>query len=169
MTHKSTNITYFLFFFFGIFWSFHIVIMSQTDMKFCSSYFLVDPTKASVLDLLLLLFFPNLTNTGFIDSPPDTLKSVRRTFATRWIIVLAVLIQKILMLLRKPFASIGRFLTYWPNLLTANGGFFKLILHVLTGNKSNNNILLLTISTCHYKQILELGEGFSCFLVYIMT
>ncbi|CAF2106585.1 triacylglycerol lipase OBL1 [Brassica napus] len=132
MTHKSTNITSF-FFFFGKVWSFHIVIMSQTDMKFCSSYFLVDPTKASILDLLLLLFFPNLTNTGFIDSPPDTLKSVRRTFATRWIIVLAVLVQKILMLLRKPFASIGRFLTYWPNLLTANGGFFKLILHVLTG------------------------------------
>ncbi|XP_056856277.1 triacylglycerol lipase OBL1-like, partial [Raphanus sativus] len=107
--------------------------MYQTDMKFCSSYFLVDPTKASVLDLLLLLFFPNLTNTGFIDSPPDTLKSVRRTFASRWIIVLAVLVQKILMLLREPFASVGRFLTYWPNLLTANGGFFKLILHILTG------------------------------------
>ncbi|CAH8373423.1 unnamed protein product [Eruca vesicaria subsp. sativa] len=107
--------------------------MSQTDMKVCSNYFLVDPTKASVLDLLLLLFFPSLANTGFIDSPPDTLKSVQTTFASRWIIVLAVLVQKILMLLRKPFASVGRFLTYWPNLLTANGGFFKLILHLLTG------------------------------------
>lgn len=166
MTHKSANITSF-FFFFSEVCSFHIVIMYQTDMKFCSSYFLVDPTKASVLDLLLLLFFPNLTNTGFIDSPPDTLKSVRRTFASRWIIVLAVLVQKILMLLREPFASVGRFLTYWPNLLTANGGFFKLILHILTGNKFNYNILPFTISSCPYKQILELGEGFSCFFHYV--
>ncbi|CAA7024536.1 unnamed protein product [Microthlaspi erraticum] len=103
-------------------------------MKFCNSYFLVDPTKANVLDLLLLLFSPNLTSTRFIDSPPDTLKSVRRSFASRWIIVLAILVQKILMFLRKPFAFLGRFLTYFPNLLTANGGFFKLILHLLTGN-----------------------------------
>lgn len=117
--------------------SFHILIMSETDMKFCNSYFLVDPTKASVLDLLLLLFSPNLTSPRFIDSPPDTLKSARRSFASRWIIALAILVQKILMFLRKPFAFIGRLLTYFPNLLTANGGFFKLILHLLTGKRSN--------------------------------
>lgn len=118
-----------------VFSSFHIVTMSQTDMKFCNSYFLVDPTKANVVDLLLLLFSPNLTSARFIDSPPDTLKSFRRSFASRWIIALAVLFQKILMFIRKPFAFIGCLLTYWPNLLMVNGGFFKLILHLLTGEK----------------------------------
>ncbi|XP_056843321.1 triacylglycerol lipase OBL1 isoform X2 [Raphanus sativus] len=107
--------------------------MSETNMKFCSSYFLVDPTKASLFDLFLLLFFPNLTSKSFIDSTPDTLKSIRRSFASRWIIALAVLVQKILILIRKPMAFIGRLLTYWPNLLSENGGFFKLILHLVTG------------------------------------
>lgn len=107
-------------------------------MKFCNSYFLVDPTKASFLDLLLLLFSFNLTSARFIDSPPDTLKSFRRSFASRWILALAILLQKVLMLLSKPFAFLGRLLTYWLNLLTANGGFFNLILNLLTGEKSNN-------------------------------
>ncbi|ESQ30942.1 hypothetical protein EUTSA_v10011443mg [Eutrema salsugineum] len=107
--------------------------MSGTDMKFCSSYFLLDPTKASVLDLLILLFSRNFTSTRFIDSPPDTLKSIRRSFASRLIVALAILLQKILILIRKPFAFVGALLTYWPNILTANGGFFKLILHLLTG------------------------------------
>ncbi|KAL1207749.1 Triacylglycerol lipase OBL1 [Cardamine amara subsp. amara] len=107
--------------------------MSKTDMKFCNSYFLVDPTKASVVDLLLLLFFPNLTSARFIDSPPDTLKSVRRSFTSRWIIVVAIFFQKILMLIRKPMAFVGGLLTSWLNLVPANGGFFKLILNLLTG------------------------------------
>ncbi|KAG5375546.1 hypothetical protein IGI04_040142 [Brassica rapa subsp. trilocularis] len=107
--------------------------MSETNMKFCNSYFLVDPTKASLFDLLLLLFFPNLISKSFIDSTSDTLKTVRTSFASRWIIALAVLVQKILIFVRKPMAFIGRLLTYWPNLLSENGGFFKLILHLVTG------------------------------------
>ncbi|XP_010461484.1 PREDICTED: uncharacterized protein LOC104742213 [Camelina sativa] len=107
--------------------------MSKTNMKVCNNYFLVDPTKASFLDLLLLLFSSNLTSARFIDSPPDTLKSFRRSFTSRWIIVLAILLQKVLMLLRKPVAILGGFLTYSLNLLTANGGFFKMILNLLTG------------------------------------
>ncbi|CAN6929935.1 unnamed protein product, partial [Brassica oleracea] len=35
--------------------------------------------------------------------------------------------------IRTPLAFIGRIVTYWPNLLTANGGFFNLILNLLTG------------------------------------
>ncbi|KAF8110961.1 hypothetical protein N665_0077s0023 [Sinapis alba] len=107
--------------------------MSETNMKFCNSYFLVDPTKASIFDLLLLLLFPSLIRKSFIDSTPDTLKSVGRCFASRWIIALAVLVQRILIFIRKPLAFIGRLLTYWPNLLSENGGFFKLILHLVTG------------------------------------
>ncbi|CAH2035769.1 unnamed protein product, partial [Thlaspi arvense] len=113
--------------------SIHFVKMSETKMKFCKSHFLVDPTKASVLDLLLLIFSPNLTSKRFIDSPPDTLKSARRTFASRWMIALAILVQKILIFIRKPLEFIGYLLTYWPNLLTANGGFFNVLLHLLTG------------------------------------
>lgn len=124
---------------------FHIVRISEPKMEFCNSYFLVNPTKASVFDLLLLLFSPNLTSKRFIDSPPDTLKSFRRSFASRWVIAMAVLVQKILIFLRKPLAFIGFLVTYWPNLLTANGGFFNMILHLLTGEKSNYNILQLTI------------------------
>ncbi|XP_010500197.2 PREDICTED: LOW QUALITY PROTEIN: uncharacterized protein LOC104777614 [Camelina sativa] len=134
MTHKSTIVTYSFFLFLSkIVSSFHIVRMSKTNMKVCNNYFLVDPTKASFLDLLLLLFSSNLTSARFIDSPPDTLKSFRRSFTSRWIIVLAILLQKILMFIRKPVAILGGFLTYSLNLLTANGGFFKMILNLLTG------------------------------------
>ncbi|CAF2317938.1 unnamed protein product [Brassica rapa subsp. narinosa] len=107
--------------------------MSKTNMKFCNSYFLVDPTKASVYDLILLLFSPNLISARFIDSPPDTLNSARRSFASRWMIALAIFLQKVLIFIRTPLAFIGRIITYWPNLLTANGGFFNLILNLLTG------------------------------------
>ncbi|KAL1207750.1 Triacylglycerol lipase OBL1 [Cardamine amara subsp. amara] len=107
--------------------------MSETDMKFSNSYFLVDPTKASVVDLILSLFPPKMTSANFIDCPPDTLKSVRRSFTSRWILALVVLLQKVLMFIRKPLAFIGGLLTYWLNLLTENGGSFKLIVHLLTG------------------------------------
>ncbi|KAL9308795.1 putative triacylglycerol lipase [Arabidopsis thaliana] len=132
MTHRSTISPFFLFLS-KVFSSFHIVRMSKTNMKFCNSYFLVDPTKASFLDLLLLLFSSNLTSARFIDSPPDTLKGFRRSFASRWILALAIFLQKVLMLLSKPFAFIGQKLTYWLNLLTANGGFFNLILNLMSG------------------------------------
>lgn len=135
--------------------------MSETNMKVCNNYFLVDPTKASFLDLLLLLFSSNLTNARFIDSPPDTLRSFRRTFTSRWIIALAIFLQKVLMLIRKPMAILGGFLTYCLNLVTANGGFFKMILNLLTGEKSNNityfNLLRL-LFTINYTKFLNLDQ-----------
>nr|VDD59811.1 unnamed protein product [Brassica oleracea] len=68
--------------------------MSETNMKFCNSYFLVDPTKASFFDLPLLLFFPNLISKSFIDSTSDTRKTARTSFAKSCLIVWFYIFQK---------------------------------------------------------------------------
>ncbi|XP_010549231.1 PREDICTED: uncharacterized protein LOC104820486 [Tarenaya hassleriana] len=107
--------------------------MSEPEMKFTKNYFLVDPNKASFLDLLLVLFTSDLSKRKFVDSPPETLGTSRSTFTSRFIIFAAVVVQKILIFLRKPLAKLGGAFTFWLNLLDNNGGFFKLIVHLLTG------------------------------------
>ncbi|XP_010552522.1 PREDICTED: uncharacterized protein LOC104822858 isoform X2 [Tarenaya hassleriana] len=110
--------------------------MSETEMKFCSNYFLVDAKKAGFLDLLLLLITSDLAKIKFIDCPSETVLS-QGTFTARCIIAITVFLQKVLISMRKPFAVAGERLTFWLNTVDINGGLFKLILRVLTGKTVN--------------------------------
>lgn len=51
----------------------------------------------------------------------------------RWIIFISLLVQKMLLYLRKPMAITGSLVELWLNLLSSNGGFLALLLNLLKG------------------------------------
>jgi hypothetical protein len=97
---------------------------------FYQNKLLLDPTEASFLDLILFLVSSNIKGRGFIECHEE---QGLRNFNSRWIVVISVLVQKILLFFRKPMAMIGNALEMWLNLLLSNGGFFKLLLNILKG------------------------------------
>jgi hypothetical protein len=97
---------------------------------FYQNKLLLDPTEASFLDLILFLVSSNIKVRGFIECYEE---QGLKNFNSRWIVVISVLVQKILLFFRKPMAMIGNALEMWLNLLLSNGGFFKLLLNILKG------------------------------------
>ncbi|CAN8287600.1 unnamed protein product [Cochlearia groenlandica] len=97
------------------------------------NYFLLDPREATISDLICLLFSSNLANKKFIDSSEDKLKEDPCRFRRRWIIFVSIVLQKLMILLRKPLSSFGFYLGFWLNLLSSNGGFFMIVPNLFKG------------------------------------
>ncbi|OMO78917.1 Lipase, class 3, partial [Corchorus capsularis] len=109
--------------------------MASTDdsgeNNFCDEYLLLKPEEASFFDLFRLLFSSDQLEKGkFIDCPQGyDLKNFRR----RWLIFVSIVAQKLLLLVRRPLAIVGNVVETWLNLLSENGGFFKLLVNLFTG------------------------------------
>ncbi|KAF8107747.1 hypothetical protein N665_0117s0019 [Sinapis alba] len=101
----------------------------------CSTekYFVVDPREATFSDLASLLFSSDLRNRKFIDSSEQKLEDDLSRFRRRWIIFVSIVIQKLMILLRKPLYFLGFYLSFWLNLLSSNGGFFKILPNLFKG------------------------------------
>ncbi|KAF5740673.1 putative triacylglycerol lipase [Tripterygium wilfordii] len=100
--------------------------------NFCKNKLLLKPEEASILDLICVLFSSNLENRKFIEKHPQDQKW--REFNRRWLIFISVLVQKALILIGKPMASIGNSIEMSLNLVSNNGGLFKLVLNLIPGN-----------------------------------
>lgn len=100
------------------------------NKSFCSNYMLLKPEEASFCELLKLLFSSNIGKRKFVDCPEGT----REPLAYRWIIFVSVIAQKVLQAFAKPLATLGAVTEFCLNLVYQNGGFFRLILNILTGN-----------------------------------
>ncbi|KAH8488033.1 hypothetical protein H0E87_023924 [Populus deltoides] len=98
------------------------------DDHFCQDKFLLDPKEASLKELVLLLFFSNVRSRKFVDCPEE---NRLRDFNRRWLIFISVVVQKILLSCREPLAQTGHTVEYWLNLISNNGGLFKLLLNYL--------------------------------------
>ncbi|KAJ4963615.1 hypothetical protein NE237_023554 [Protea cynaroides] len=98
---------------------------------FCANYLIIKPEEASFLDLFYLLFSTDLEKRKFITCQEDSKEADRRR---RWIILITVIIQKILLLIAKPMAWVGSVGEEWLNLLSCNGGFTKLVSNFIAGN-----------------------------------
>lgn len=99
------------------------------NKSFCTNYLLLEPEKASVLDLCKLLFSSNVEKRKFVDCPDG----VREPFGRRWIMFVSVVMQKLLQATSKPLARFGNGVENWLNLLSGNGGFFGLIMNSFKG------------------------------------
>uniref|UniRef100_A0A3N7FXB5 Fungal lipase-type domain-containing protein n=1 Tax=Populus trichocarpa TaxID=3694 RepID=A0A3N7FXB5_POPTR len=98
------------------------------DEHFCQDKLLLDPKEASLKELVLLLFFSDVRSRKFVDCPEENrLRDINR----RWLIFISVLVQKILLSCREPLAQTGHTVEYWLNLISNNGGLFKLLLNYL--------------------------------------
>ncbi|CAH8297754.1 unnamed protein product [Eruca vesicaria subsp. sativa] len=96
-------------------------------------YFVLDPREATFSDLARLLFSSDLKNRRFIDSSEEKLEDDLCRFRRRWIIFVSIVIQKLMTLLRKPLYYLGFYLSFWLNLLSSNGGFFKILPNLFKG------------------------------------
>ncbi|KAJ4901817.1 alpha/beta-Hydrolases superfamily protein [Raphanus sativus] len=96
-------------------------------------YFVLDPREATFSDLARLLFSSDIRNRKFIDSSEQKLEDDFCRFRRRWIIFVSIVIQKLMILLRKPLYLLGFYLSFWLNLLSSNGGFFKILPKLFKG------------------------------------
>ncbi|KAJ4841536.1 hypothetical protein Tsubulata_001740 [Turnera subulata] len=100
----------------------------RNDEHFCNNKLLLEAKDASSLELVRLLFSSDIKNRRFIDCSEE-----HRDFNRRWLIFISVLLQRIVLSLRKPMAFTGQGIEMWLNMLSSNGGFFALLLNLLRG------------------------------------
>ncbi|XP_022773948.1 uncharacterized protein LOC111316204 [Durio zibethinus] len=96
---------------------------------FCSSYLLLDPKQATFIDIFYVLFSSNLKNRKFIDCSHEKMEN----FWYRLHIFLSILLQKLLLMISTPMATMGSAVEDMLNLLPSNGGLFGLLLNILRG------------------------------------
>ncbi|KAK8693110.1 hypothetical protein V6N13_070704 [Hibiscus sabdariffa] len=97
--------------------------------EFYSNYMLFNPKKASLFDLIALLFSKNLKNRKFIETSIETEES----FWYRLLVFLTTLLQKFLLTIKTPMALAGQTVEDMCNLFSNNGGLFGLIKRIMTG------------------------------------
>lgn len=106
------------------------------NKSFSSSYMLVKPQEAKILDLGRLLFSKNLERRKFVDSShPNELN-----FWHRFFITLSIIILKFLQLFATPLALFGFCLEFSLNFLSFNDGFFGILLNILRFNAPTTHI-----------------------------
>ncbi|CAH2046717.1 unnamed protein product [Thlaspi arvense] len=98
------------------------------------NYFVLDPREANASDLIRLLFCSQLRNRRFINSSEERkLEDDLCRFRRRWIIFVTIVIQKLMILIRKPLYLFGFSLAYWLNLVSSNDGFFMILPNLFKG------------------------------------
>ncbi|KAK4383442.1 hypothetical protein Sango_2775900 [Sesamum angolense] len=100
------------------------------EVHFCQNYLLIKPEQASCFDLLRLLCSKTLENCDFLRTPVEA-EAVR--FRRRWIVFISLLVQKVLLWLKKPLAAVGDAVELLLNYPAANGGCLRLLFNLLTG------------------------------------
>ncbi|KAI8549929.1 hypothetical protein RHMOL_Rhmol06G0063400 [Rhododendron molle] len=96
----------------------------------CDDYLELKPHHASLLDLVRVLFssHKSLSRAKFVEtSDANHLKSLE----LRWIVFISLLVQKLLLYLKKPVARTGYVIEMGLNLLSSNGGFCQLLLNIV--------------------------------------
>ncbi|GJT31662.1 hypothetical protein Tco_0922081 [Tanacetum coccineum] len=104
--------------------------------QFCENYLVVDAKKASLYDIACILICSTdyLNNKSFYEElSQDVERSTLDKFRRRWLIFASVLAQKVLIWAKYPMARIGSYIEIWLNLLSSNGGFFRLVINSLLG------------------------------------
>ncbi|MED6172665.1 hypothetical protein PIB30_052190 [Stylosanthes scabra] len=105
---------------------------SKCNKSFAKSYLLLKPEEATLLDLVRILFSPNIGHRKCLEShSPET--TVERSFNRRFLIVFSIAVQKFLMAISKPLAFIGSCIEMFINILCLNGGLFTTLIRALTG------------------------------------
>lgn len=107
---------------------------TKCNKGFSSSYMLVNPQEAKILELGGLLFSKNLIKKlKFVDSSHPN----EFNFWHRFFIFLSIIILKILQVFSTPLAFFGFCLEFSLNLLSANEGLFVIFLNILRRNATH--------------------------------
>lgn len=98
-------------------------------------YLLLKAEDASFRDLVFILFNlePSQASIEFSEPCQKNAYKPLGDFLQRWYICVSLFLQKLLIIFGTPMALSGEMLEWWLNLLSGNGGFFKLWYNILTG------------------------------------
>ncbi|KAI3726291.1 hypothetical protein L1987_66088 [Smallanthus sonchifolius] len=100
------------------------------DKSFCEDHLLLSPKDVGLWDMMQLLLSKNIGKRKFIDSPDGT---TEESFSWRFVIFISTIAQKVLHAVYKPLNWVGSAVEFMPNFRHANGGFFNLLLNIVTG------------------------------------
>lgn len=105
-----------------------------------SNYLIVRPHRGGYRDLFQYGVRGDETSKRKFLEQPDEYSNGRSTSVInaeaddhRWVIVVSILVRKIIGLLRTPMEYTGLVVDFVLNLLSANGGFFGLVLGLIKG------------------------------------
>ncbi|TYG46024.1 hypothetical protein ES288_D11G223200v1 [Gossypium darwinii] len=103
--------------------------MGENYKVYSSSYMVLKPEEAKVVDLISILVSSNLEKREFVESSGKRDVSFRR----RWMIFISVVLQKLLILISRPMAWMGALIEMWLNFLSNNPTLFVFIINLLKG------------------------------------
>ncbi|XP_061340782.1 triacylglycerol lipase OBL1-like [Gastrolobium bilobum] len=104
---------------------------SNENKGFPNSYMFLKPEDARFRDLLHVLYSRNLGNRKFVDSHEG---SMEESFRQRWLIFVSLMVQKILLFVKTPLSFFGTCVEMLVNMVALNGGFFMMLINLLTGH-----------------------------------
>ncbi|KAJ0096461.1 hypothetical protein Patl1_28692 [Pistacia atlantica] len=94
--------------------------------SFSGNYLVLRPEEVGLCHLFGILLNGDMAQKAFIEYPIGKEENLQR----RWLIFISLFGQKVLQHLAKPMMAFGSAFEMWMNLLSCNGNFFGLLLHV---------------------------------------
>ncbi|KAF3785999.1 putative feruloyl esterase A [Nymphaea thermarum] len=98
-------------------------------ISYSRNYLVVRPEDGGLWDLLHLLFSKHVSKNAFMGCPDGTTLAITQ----RWLLVVSIVCQKLLMLIKDPLAYVGEAVEFALNFFPENGGFFGFMWNLLRG------------------------------------
>ncbi|RRT39407.1 hypothetical protein B296_00040040 [Ensete ventricosum] len=115
-------------------------------------HMILRPDRTGVFSLFQLLFRTKLDGHVSVETPIGMeIDWEKRRFA----VFISILLQKMLMFIRKPMAWFGSAIEYWLNLVAENHGFISLVFNILTGPSIKSLYSLSADGVLGVLQLLE--------------
>lgn len=143
---------------------------------FYSDFMVLRPDKAGLYALFHLMWSCKMSENAAVDCPAGTEMSDWRR---RWVVLVSLVAQMLMLWGKKPMALIGRVTEYWMNLVNENGGsVLVLILRALQGTLLSlvrhtvaefpEPTIAATSWIIHYDQFMDLPVSLTCRCTIIM-
>jgi hypothetical protein len=123
--------------------------MDSFDKGQVKDYLILRPDKVTLFGLIHLLYTGDIKDNGAVHCPEKTpnINELRR----RWLLFVSLLVQMILLKLKKPMAKLGWAAEKWMNLYYANGDSIV----VLTRNFLSGKIKFSCLNIYIWKRIAD--------------
>lgn len=108
------------------------IMAHDEDNNFCKNYLLLKAEAASCFDCVRVLHSNDLEKREFFNTGIQEEEEVVE-FRYRWIIFISLVLQKLLLYMKKPMAALGSVMELALNFPAFNGGCRGLIVNTLTG------------------------------------